>query len=363
MIFIRTDANQEIATGHVMRCAAIARRLEAREEKVCFLVSDKESSILIEQMGFLYRILDSNWRSPGALGELTQLEALFKDCREKEGQFPKLLIDSYTASGHYTQRLSRWAAVIVIDDLFEQDFTADMVINYTLYYDRFDYTGRYGNKNTRLLLGGEFVPLRPEFGIAKKRRDEALADEAAPAVERVWNVLLICGGADPYNAMGQILSAAAGRPGNNLRFHYQVVAGAYNPYKARLKALAEKHENIHVHENVSDMAGLMARCDAAVSAASTVLYECCAMQLPTVFFCIADNQRYDRECFTKDKVMLYAGDLRTEKSAAVKRILEHLDWLYTHPQACREMKKKMAGLVDGQGADRIAQEILRLQKR
>ena len=48
MVFIRADANDYIATGHIMRCRTIAYRLAELGEKVEFLVSDEESTKLLE---------------------------------------------------------------------------------------------------------------------------------------------------------------------------------------------------------------------------------------------------------------------------------------------------------------------------
>ena len=38
MIYIRTDANDTIATGHVMRCLTVAEQLKVAGEDVCFIV-------------------------------------------------------------------------------------------------------------------------------------------------------------------------------------------------------------------------------------------------------------------------------------------------------------------------------------
>ena len=50
-IYFRTDGNEEIATGHIMRCLSIARACAALHAEVCFLVSDEQSmTILAERL-------------------------------------------------------------------------------------------------------------------------------------------------------------------------------------------------------------------------------------------------------------------------------------------------------------------------
>ena len=64
MIIIRTDANVEIATGHIMRCITIAEEIVRKGEKVVFAVSDEKSGELAEKMGYKVICLDVDWRKP-----------------------------------------------------------------------------------------------------------------------------------------------------------------------------------------------------------------------------------------------------------------------------------------------------------
>ena len=50
VIFIRTDGNSHIATGHLVRCLCIAKALEKEKKKVIFLVSDEESAKLLTEL-------------------------------------------------------------------------------------------------------------------------------------------------------------------------------------------------------------------------------------------------------------------------------------------------------------------------
>lgn len=351
MVFIRTDANAVIATGHVMRCAAVAKQVEAAGQKVCFLVSDSDSARLVSEKGFTCMNLHSDWDNPCNEKELKQMQEILDNEGQRMASLPVLLLDSYRITGEYTKRLSGLAKRAVMDDLFEQTFCAEMVINYTLYHKRFDYAGRYKKSGAQLLLGGSYIPLRPDFDGRVRCRQAAAG--------KPMNILLICGGGDVLNALGQILLAAVQNP-SVMQHSFQVVAGALNPYKEQLAAYAAAYPNIRVHENVTDMAALMAQCDLAVSAAGTVLYECCAMRLPTVFFCVADNQRYDAFCFTEEDRMVYAGDFREAPDDTVTRILAAVCRLGEDFEARRIMQQKLSVVTDGQGARRIAAALLAL---
>lgn len=365
MVFIRTDANDMIATGHVMRCLTIADELKALGEEIVFLVSGEESTALLEGR-YAFINLHSDWQHPEQADEIRMVRELCEKETVQRKRKPVLFMDSYRIGSDYTRKLADCAFTVLIDDLFADFFDVDMLVNYTLYCDRFDYAGRYQNTRTRLLLGGQYVPLRREFYSqefyfakdAVSGEDAHRSSRSQNGVDGRTHILVICGGGDIHNVMGAILARAV-EDSQLTSFAYEVVAGAYNPNKQALFALQEKYPLIHVHENVTDMAGLMRGCDIAVSAASTVLYECCAMQLPTVFFCVADNQRYDRECFGRDNVMLYAGDVQADKAGTVDRICRLVSMLAADTALQQQMKEAMHHLVDGRGAQRIASQIVK----
>lgn len=352
MVFIRTDANETIATGHVMRCMTIAKELVKLGEKITFLVSDEESARLIKQNGFTYINLNSDWQNPANDQEIKKVRKILA------GEKSTLLMDSYMIHADYAQKLNDLAKTVYIDDLFEEKYPVDMLINYTLYHTMFDYEKRYAGIGTKLLLGGKYVPLREEFAAGRKTLVSTMELNKSDKIK----VMIVCGGGDKFNAMGGILQYinCLSKVWND-RYMYYVVAGAYNPNKEQLYQCAKENLNICVLENVTDMAHLMAQCDIAVSAASTILYECCAIQLPTIFFCVADNQKYDRECWTNDEVMVYAGDIRSDKQGTIENIVNEIDRLASSLTLREEMQKKMQSVVDGQGAKRIAAEILNMK--
>ena len=92
-ILIRTDGNQEIATGHLMRCLSVAQALKERNLPVLFAVADHNSGQLLRSFmaggeNFPVICLDTDYRNPAA--ELDRLcTAVF------ENNIGCVLIDSY----------------------------------------------------------------------------------------------------------------------------------------------------------------------------------------------------------------------------------------------------------------------------
>lgn len=52
ILYIRVDGNEQIGTGHIMRCLAIAETLRRNKTDVVFIVADTRSESLILNKGF-----------------------------------------------------------------------------------------------------------------------------------------------------------------------------------------------------------------------------------------------------------------------------------------------------------------------
>jgi spore coat polysaccharide biosynthesis predicted glycosyltransferase SpsG len=173
------------------------------------------------------------------------------------------------------------------------------------------------------------------------------------------HVLLSSGGGDMYNALAGILRAAM-RDEMLQEVTFHAVVGGFNRNAEELRKLVGEYPNICIHERVAHMAQLMRTCQAAVSAAGTMLFELSATQTPAVFFVSADNQQYDHEFFAQDGRMLYAGDIRADRDGCLENICGQLRLLLENKDMRDQMKRKLHEVTDGKGAQRIAEELLRL---
>ena len=345
VIGIRADANEVVAMGHIMRCITIARQLKKLGNKVVFFTADEYADEMLEQADMEHVCLHSEWN---------HMEREIPVLREelKKSGCKKLIVDSYYVSAKYFEKLSDSCKLIYIDDCFEGIYPVDVLINYNAYHVRFNYEGAYQKAyqdRTKLLLGTDYVPLREEF------QRQGYIEEAAD----VKNVILSSGGGDAYNALAGILNEAVkDKELDKVIFH--TVVGRFNSNAEELKQLAKEHVNIKLHYDVKNMAELMEKCNAAVSAAGTMLFELSAMQVPSVFFVSADNQQYDSEFFAKKERMLFAGDIRADRNECIRNICSSLKKILNDDRLCQRMKKALSEVTDGRGAERIAKAIVEL---
>lgn len=343
VIGIRVDVNETVATGHIMRCMTIAEQIKKLGGQVLFITVDEQAEDLLAHAGMEHVCLQTRWN---------HMEEEMPVLREilKLAEIKTLLVDSYQATPAYFEELHPFVKLAYIDDCFEHVFPVDALINYNAYHIRFPYRETYGG-NTKLLLGTDYVPLREEFSVTQ------VGD--AQSGKKGFSVLLSSGGGDAQNAVFGILQRAMQMEElKSVMFH--AVVGAYHPQGDAMETFAKAHENVKVYRPCHDMAGLMADCDAAVSAAGTMLFELCAMRVPTVFFQSADNQRYDREFFEAGERMLFAGDITQDRDACIDKICEELKKLAADAALRERMKENLGRVTDGKGAERIAGEIMRL---
>jgi len=341
MLYIRTDANKKIAAGHVMRCLAIAAELRKRGEETTFLITEKEAGEIISRFHFPFIILPGAWNDlEVGMDELINLIILKK--------MRKLLVDSYFATLRYFEVLSKYVKLIYLGSIEQPYPGLSLLINYSNSYDADFYVKAYDPSITKLLLGVKYTPLREEFQGFKTwiRKD-------------VKNILITTGSSDE-NKITESLTADLLACSSFNELNYHLVVGCLNPNKHSLEMLKKKHHKITLHSNAAGMAALMRSCDLAVSASGTTIYELCACGIPTVCFSIANEQDKNGIKFHDDKVMLYAGSIVETHDECIKKIKNYLKCLITDFELRKNFAFKMNDYIDGNGCQRIAEEIINL---
>ena len=119
LVYIRTDGNETIATGHLMRCLSIARALKKRGAAVAFLVSDDTSASILQKMYSPDEIADHSFP---ILELRTDYRSLDREIQTMQGILSShnvacLLVDSYFATPEYLDILRQICKVAYLDDL------------------------------------------------------------------------------------------------------------------------------------------------------------------------------------------------------------------------------------------------------
>lgn len=335
-LVIRADGNADIGAGHLTRCLTIAEQAGERAH-VVFWCADEASAALAQERGYEALALGTDYRDMAS--ELPRLESLI---RERQG--PRvILVDSYFITADYLGALKAYGRVFLLEDMPGHIWPVDGVINYNAFARRSRYEALYGHSGEKgsgikLCVGASYVPIRPQFSGC-----------AYQVNRQVRELLVTTGGGDRDNIAGKILERLEDM---DCRIH--VVSGAYNPHGTWLDAYAREHPRVTLHRRVEEMAGLMLRCDLAVTAGGTTIYELCALGVPFVCFSYAENQEALTEYAGEEEIGLYAGKYHREAAGTLENI-RHLARLAAADWELRQRMSQKAGmLVDGQGASRLA---------
>lgn len=341
MYIVRADGNAVIGAGHLMRCMTVAEELRRRGRQVLFLCGDGQSASMAEEQGFWAESLgDSVSGGDGGErpleSELPAWERILKRRGCLRGNV--ILADSYRVTDGYLEGLKRFGRVAMLDDMGRRRFPAELVINYNAPADPEEYRRLYEGSGSRVMTGSRYVPLRRQFEHGDFR--------VRPQVQRV---LITAGGGDVNNIAGQILDKIYD-PGRE----YSLIVGRFNPHFEELSQLAESRGNVSVLHDVKNMAELMAKCDIAVTAGGTTVYELAAVGVPFICFSCAENQEALTEYIGRKGIAGAAGAYHR----APERTLESIRGLFDALVSGRELRSRFCraerGMVDGGGAERLA---------
>lgn len=347
MFLIRADGNAKIGAGHLVRCMTIAEELAAHAGKneICFVCADAESADYVREGGLQAYSLHTDY---------TRMEQEWEGWRGLSGKWnlregidrPFILVDSYFVTDRYLSELRNYGYVVLMDDFGERPYPVDCVVNYNAPAKSEHYRDLYRGSNVKLIIGSSYIPVRHQF-----------RDVSYKVRETVQNVLITVGGGDSENIAGRILE---GLYCPSLCFF--VVAGRFQPHVHDLQKFADECGNVHVCHDVKNMAELMEKCDVAVTAGGSTVYELASVGVPFICFSCADNQEI-LTTYIKDRhIAEDAGAWHRNPQRTMRNIKEKFDSLLLD-RKCRERLSCMErSLTDGRGAARLAGELIQIRK-
>lgn len=268
---LRFDAGPQIGGGHAVRCLALADDL-ARAGWRCTLAIDPETRDAVPDIG----------RSPHAR-IAADMSSSWLDRRFSDTPPDLIVVDHYGINADEETAYGAYSRVAVFDDLANRPHNADILLDPTPGRTDAAYSG-LTPAHTVLCVGPSFAILRRQF---RAQRPAALDRDTPPTAERI---LIAAGATDAGNVTASALTATAkALPAAEI----DVVLGALAPTRQEIETIAgEIGSRVHVHIDVSDMAGLMGKADFVIGAAGSSAFERCALGRPTIMIQTADNQKF-----------------------------------------------------------------------
>lgn len=331
-LLVRADASPAIGTGHAMRCLALAKAWQRTGGRVYCLMAE---SIPALEERFAREGINVT-RSAMVPGTVTDADQTVAEARRVGAAW--LVVDGYRFEPDYIRKLkAAGLRVLSLDDDGRFDFyAADVVLNQNISENSAMYEKR--EPFTRLLLGSEYVLLRPEF-LAEPR------DREHPEAAR--KVLVTMGGSDPENVTRKVVLALLRSKAN---FEARIVVGSGNPWHDQLQVLAAQRPGFQLERSPANMAPLMRWADIAISGAGSTCWELAYLGLPAIVIALSQDQQGIARGLAENEV---ARSLGWHANLSEERISEALNSLLSDLGQRRAMSEHGMELVDGHGAERV----------
>ena len=328
-------AGAGIGGGHVMRDLALAAALQARGARCTFAVPAWGARLVAHFGEAPVQILEvARSGDPAAIAR-----ALDESAAEV------LVVDDFSLDAAAVAPLRRPdLRIAVIDDLADRAYACDLLVDAGHARAVADYAG-LTPPGCEVRVGPGYALLRASFARAA-RAPRAGTDGP---VERVF---VSFGLSDLDGVAGQAVAALRPRA-PHARFDIALASDAES--LPRLQQMAAADAGVRLHIDARDVAALMQAADVAVGAGGSAVWERCALGLPSLAVIVADNQRPGLARLAAAGATLClerAGpDFEARLGAAFERLCA--------PDRRRDLAAASRAVCDGQGADRVAEALLR----
>ena len=341
-ILIRADSSSQIGSGHVMRMLVLAQLLRDKGANITFASRICEGSLdeLIKTKGFSVRVIAPS--APIAFDATNYASWLGGDASEDLHQsfgrdfYDAVIVDHYGAGWDWQCRASEFTrCLVVMDDEAVNKIHADIVINQNHYFEPDDLYKDLVTANTKCLIGPDYALLHPSFAEARR---------GATTRKAIEPLLVMMGGADPCNVSSRIAEAL------NAHWNVTFVVGSAYRNASMLRSICEK-KDFKVLQNINNVAEIMVSSGFCIGAGGSASWERCCLKLPSALFSLAQNQREIIRNLNAAEVAIDLGSPENFDFDSINELLE------IDSSRLSSMSEKASLLCDGQGAERVVQEL------
>ena len=296
-LLIRADASLEIGMGHRVRCQILADLFREKGWLVSFVCHASCRQMSADEDIFISH------------------EDIFL---EMAAQADLVILDHYQYDSKMIEALYKaQSKLLLIDDMNDR---GALYCRWLLNPISLDYQANFSDLKRsyqeipELFLGLDYALLRPQF------RERSLGSSE--------KLLITLGGTDPLSLTLPILTCL-----NSLGFRSEnmlVMLGQNAKGAGQVIAFC-RQQNIEYHQGVREVAALMDRAKMAISAGGSTLFELAAMNVPSIFLQIADNQTEllkEHESYGWCRVHRMHDKEKNVRSLMVAKICEQVleDW-------------------------------------
>lgn len=333
-IFIVTEANANVATGHLMECIAFAEELLRSRYEVSFWINDDMENGLKKRIPIKFQKYHKSIEN--------DYEELTKEvCRNDAGV---LLFNLREISEKFLEtckeKISDKTKIICIDEFGHRNLQADIIINPMIdpyYWD-------YGESKAQLFCGAQYLVLPEQLAALHKKKKEIN--------NYIKRIVITLGGVDPKNYTFSLSGLVSE---NFPEAEINLIIGGGNRNREAIVRNAMQYRNINIRENVSNLPDLLYEADIVICAGGNTLHEAACIGTPAIVLPSMPHEERTAKCFERRGFGIVAdvhADWKKETSVLFDRI--------SSVQIRSEMSINGKKISDGLGRKRITNIIQKM---
>jgi UDP-2,4-diacetamido-2,4,6-trideoxy-beta-L-altropyranose hydrolase len=331
--FFKTDANENIGSGHLQRCLNLAKILQ-KKHKVTFLFCNTSDNIATAvKKEFKVFFFKNN-------KDILEKLKYFKT--KKDSNF--LIIDDYSIDYIWEKSISEFCCkVLVIDDYVNKPHYCDFYLNQNIIniYDKQKLL-KFFPPSTKCLLGPKYTLLNEQYcKYARLKKTKILK-----------NITVSFGGSDRENLTEKVLGVLSNKKFAKLKIF--AVLGKNYKFSKELKKKYLLYKNIVFTENLNSLAIINYNSDLAIGSGGISAWERICLSIPTITYLVSNNQKIIIDALSKRNLIIYAGKEKNFNQNNLKNLIKFAIKNYKTILNNLEYGKV---LVDGIGAKRVSQII------
>ena len=358
-LLIRVDSAPRIGAGHIARCITFADHLSAHGFKATFVCRAHAGHMgqwvkraghdlvllpLREELSKKIATDYVGWLGADPIRDAAETLAVAEEVGAN-----LILTDHYGIDHAWHRHMRQAAAPIMhIDDLCDRSLDCDLLVDQNIGRTSGDYAALVPEQCVTL-CGTQFAMLRDEFAVLRHATLRQRFEGAA-----VRQILIALGATDPDNVTAQvlrILDRCDLPDGISLR----VVLSESAPHREEVKSICEASTlDAELLLSPPELARLMAESDLAIGAPGSATWERCALGLPSILMCLAENQKSNAIALGEN------GAAKVLETLTDQSLCDAIHDLLSQPDLLTEMADASARLIDGAGMSRVGEQALAL---
>jgi UDP-2,4-diacetamido-2,4,6-trideoxy-beta-L-altropyranose hydrolase len=318
---------KQLGLGHIFRTIHLAKQFKKSE--VLFLIQDfgGVKNIFYEN-GFKKNIF-SNSTKISLKNDIKNTKELI--CKQK---IDIVVVDKYNINKIFIKSLKKFAKVVIIRDLFEINFSADMIINGFIGFQNTITENQYGVK---CILG-------PKYQILNQKCSEK------EEIEKKIDLLVTFGGFDEKNIALKVLELL---PNYLRRIKVKIILGPVAKNYSNFKRLEKKFpQNLKIIQKTSNMCLEIKQARFGLCSGGLTTYEFNSAKTPFAIICDEKHQLITAKEWEKRQIAINMGLIGKKTNSKITKFLDGIIF--------NDFNQSRKKVVDGNGAKRVAYQIKKL---